>query len=130
MFLIFAASVFELGREAAWWYLGFIILSRFGHCGFILCEMQIRQETVPERRLGLVNGIAVSLNSVGAVIVLFLGAVLSDPADFGYLVWTSAAAITCCALISYYWAMHGKGRYLHRPAMPPAQAPEGISQVA
>ncbi len=110
VFIILAACAFEFGRDAAWLYLGFIVLSRFGHSGFILCEMQIRQETVPESHLGLVNGMALSINSLGSLVILLLGTVFGDPAQFGFLVWTSAAAILTCACTCRYWALSGKGR--------------------
>ena len=89
-----------------------IVLSRFGHSGFILCEMQARQETVPSSQLGLINGIAVSVNSAGAFLVLLLGAIFSDPNQFGVLVWTSSLSITACAVVSWCWALGAKGRHL------------------
>jgi hypothetical protein len=61
VFVFLAACAFMFGRDAAFFYLALIVLSRFGHSGFVLCEMQVRQETVPLAQLGLINGIAVSL---------------------------------------------------------------------
>lgn len=129
-FLFLTAISFHWGPDAVWFYLGGIILSRFGHSGFILCEMQIRQETIPQEHLGLMNGIAVSMNAIGSFIILLLGAIYSDPQDFGALVWPSSVAVTICWALTAYWNSRGSGQNLDQFRNLPGQTSESLRRVA
>jgi iron-regulated transporter 1 len=114
-------AAFSFGPDLRIAFLAFVVASRFGHSGLILCELQLRQETVPCPILGVVNGSAMSLNSGVAVLLLALGSILSDPKDFSLLVVASASAVTLAALVVTTWALRRQGSPLSAATVQPQQ---------
>lgn len=90
-------------------FLVLILLSRIGLYGFSLGEMQIRQERIPARSRGEVNGFANALTGIATLVLFGAGATLPSTEEFKYLVLMSVSCVLLALVIYGIWLRSSKG---------------------
>ena len=86
-----------------------LMVSRFGLYGFVLAELQIFQERVPDAVRGRVGAAALAYDNALGLAVYAFALVVSDPASFPVLAWASCAAVGLGAALVFIWAVRTRG---------------------
>jgi iron-regulated transporter 1 len=84
-------------------FLALILLSRIGLYGFSLGEMEIRQIGIRSEVRGQVNGFASALTGLATLILYGVGTLLSETADFRYMVVMSVGFVVLGAINYGIW---------------------------
>ncbi|KAJ3688309.1 hypothetical protein LUZ61_017473 [Rhynchospora tenuis] len=98
--LVCLASIWVTGQIAsAWVLMGGVAVSRLGLWMFDLAVMQQMQDHVPECDRCIVGGVQNSLQSMFDLLTYIMGIIISDPKDFGQLIFLSFFLVTSAALM-------------------------------
>lgn len=82
-----------------------LMASRIGLYGFVLAEVQIFQEHVPDSVRGRVGAVASSYNNAMGLLIYAVAMVISDTADFPTLAWASCGSVGLAAVLVTLWAV-------------------------
>jgi iron-regulated transporter 1 len=85
-------------------FMTFIILSRVGLYGYDMGEVQIMQTGVPEDIRGTINSIESSFTKLAAMFVFLAAIIASEPQQFVYLMYASAACINIGSILFLIWS--------------------------
>lgn len=95
----------SLRVNAATLFIVALMTSRIGLYGFVLAEVQIFQEHVPQDVRGRVGAAASSYNNALGLAIYAVALVISDPADFPLLAWASCASVGLAAALVTAWSL-------------------------
>ena len=82
-----------------------LMTSRVGLYGFVLAEVQIFQENVPDAIRGRVGAAASSYNNALGLAIYAAALFFPAPADFPLLAWASCASVALAASLVTAWAL-------------------------
>ena len=97
--VLLSTFAMQFGSTAYLSMLLLICLSRFGLYGYSICEIQLRQNLVPEHLRGEMTGALTSIANLCALIIMVASIYFSANNDFVILGWISTFGIVAATLL-------------------------------
>ena len=98
-------SCVALQTGAAALFVSALLVSRVGLYGFVLAEVQLFQERVPEPIRGRVGAVASAYNNALGLGIYLLALALPAPASFPVIAWASCGAVGLAAVLVIRWTL-------------------------